>query len=172
MSRILFLDIDGVVNPIPQHSLLRMDFRLASRLAKEKHNADFHQVSYQALASAYYCWNPRSLLLLKELCDTFQLQIVISSSWGLFYSLKELKLLFSLYDLDDRIHAIVSYIGKRSTNILRYVQEHPSIEAWITLDDLNMEEDFPDHAITTHGFLKEADAEKAQMLLQRQLISN
>lgn len=169
MTRILFLDIDGVLNPIPMRSLPRTDWHLAYRLAKEKQDAGYQHLSHTALSCAYYCWDVHAMELLKELCEQFQLQIIITSSWGSFYSLKELKLLFGLYALDVYLIAIVPSIGKRSSNILHFVKEHPEIEAWISIDDLMMEDCFPNHAVTTRGYLKDTDIEKAKTLLKQQL---
>ena len=169
MKRVLFLDIDGVINPIPQKKFPRFDPHLQSRLAKEKGSDEFYHISFTALRLAYDCWDPVALRLLKELCDKYQLKIVISSSWGLFYSLKELQLLFSLYDLASYIIDTVPYVGKRSENIKHYLMEHPAIDVWISLDDLPMDSIFPRHAITTRSVFQEKDAKKAEMFLEKQL---
>ena len=168
MSRILFLDIDGVLNPIPLRTFPRLDRTLPQRLARQSGNSDYLRISTTALQLAQESWDKESLALLRSLCEDYDLQIVISSSWGIFYSLKELRLLFALHDLAERILAITPYVGKRSENILAYVQAHPTIEAWISLDDLPMEEHFPQHAVTTAGVLDEDAYARACAFLQRQ----
>ena len=77
--------------------------------------------------------------------------------------------MFALHDLAERILAITPYVGKRSENILAYVQAHPTIEAWISLDDLPMDAQFPRHAVTTHGRFRREDAQRAARLLKQQL---
>lgn len=169
MSRILFLDIDGVLNPIPLRTFPRLDRTLPQRLARQSGNSDYLRISTTALQLAHESWDKESLALLRSLCEDYDLQIVISSSWGIFYSLKELRLLFALHDLAERILAVTPYVGKRSENILAYVQAHPTIEAWISLDDLPMDAQFPRHAVTTHGRFRREDAQKAARLLKQQL---
>ncbi|MFR9118101.1 MAG: HAD domain-containing protein [Merdibacter sp.] len=117
MSRILFLDIDGVLNPIPLRTFPRLDRTLPQRLARQSGNSDYLRISTTALQLAHESWDKESLALLRSLCEDYDLQIVISSSWGIFYSLKELRLLFALHDLAERIIAITPYVGKRSENI-------------------------------------------------------
>lgn len=168
MSRILFLDIDGVINPIPQRTRLRTDVRLADRLAKQSGNNAYRRLPPSTLQLACHGWDQTAMKLLRMLCEEESLSIVISSSWGIFYSLKELKLLFALYEMDAYLVDITPYIGKRSENILSYVQTHPAIHAWISLDDLPMDHLFPNHAVTTHGCLQAQDVQKARELLKRQ----
>ena len=49
MSRILFLDIDGVLNPIPLRTFPRLDRTLPQRLARQSGNSDYLRISTTAL---------------------------------------------------------------------------------------------------------------------------
>lgn len=96
------------------------------------------------------------------------MQIVISSSWGIFYSLAKLKLLFAIHKMDDLLIDTTPYIGRRHENILGYVHAHQEISAWVTLDDLDMSHYLKNHCVTTKRVLQKEDIMKAKQLLSIQ----
>ena len=168
MSRILFLDIDGVLNPIPLRTFPRLDRTLPQRLARQSGNSDYLRISTTALQLAQESWDKESLALLRSLCEDYDLQIVISSSWGIFYSLAKLKLLFAIHKMDDLLIDTTPYIGRRHENILGYVHAHQEISAWVTLDDLDMSHYLKNHCVTTKRVLQKEDIMKANQLLSIQ----
>lgn len=168
MSRIVFLDIDGVLNPVSLRSLPHLDPYLNQKIAGKSGNNAYLELSSSTLHLVCECWDKEAVRLLDHFCREENLQIVISSSWGIFYSLAKLKLLFAIYKMEDLLIDTTPYIGRRHENILSYVHSHQEINAWIALDDLDMDRYLKDHCVTTKPVLQKEDIIKAKQLLARQ----
>lgn len=168
MNRVLFLDIDGVLNPFGATRLRPRDLLIGERLAKQYRNPCYRHISSVTLWRVMHGWDLEAIRLLRRLCDEFTLSIVISSSWGLFHSLAELKALFALHGLGERVADKVTYGGSRKDDIEQYLRAHPTITIWLALDDLPLPPHFPDHAIMTRRAFDRKDYEQARILLQKQ----
>lgn len=168
MSRIVFLDIDGVLNPVSLRSLPQLDPYLNQKIAKKSGNTAYLELSSSTLHLVCKCWDKEAVRLLDHFCREENMQIVISSSWGIFYSLAKLKLLFAIHKMDDLLIDTTPYIGRRHENILGYVHAHQEISAWVALDDLDMSHYLKNHCVTTKRVLQKEDIMKAKQLLSIQ----
>ncbi|MCU1775210.1 HAD domain-containing protein [Pseudomonas sp. 13B_3.2_Bac1] len=110
---IIFLDIDGVLHPL---------FPRKDRPGKE---------------SAPFAYLPRLSAILRDYPDT---HVVISSTWRVNRTLKELKALFPL-DLQDRIIGSTPVLedsqrpGGREEEASSWLDLHPEYSSWIAVDD-------------------------------------
>ncbi len=110
---IIFLDIDGVLHPL---------FPRKDRPGKE---------------SAPFAYLPRLSAVLRNYPHTY---VVISSTWRVNRTLKELKALFPL-DLQDRIIGSTPILddslrpGGREAEASSWLDLHPEHSSWIAVDD-------------------------------------
>ena len=124
--RILFLDIDGVVNTIMIYSE-----PIKGRNLREKDGfyIDLCHPDDKRVSNEFACrW-------LSKLCLEYNLDIVISSSWAIGNKLNKLKKALYNSGLDSRINII----DKTSKNF-----GHPrgaQIEAWLIDNDINLDRD-------------------------------
>jgi len=110
--KVIFLDIDGVLNVIPQ--------------GHDNHGAIFHQ---------HFIDN------LKYIIDSTNAKIVISSSWRLS-GLQAMLAMWEDRSLCGEIIGVTGYrkdldcfSKQRGTEIQEYVDKHPEIERYVILDD-------------------------------------
>ena len=89
MNPILFLDIDGVLNPpiCPQYEL---DFALSDKLAAKLNNPSIKKLNIYFVNQVYYGFDKKSCELIKKLAQEFEAKIVLTSSWRLYYTKEEI----------------------------------------------------------------------------------
>lgn len=110
MTKVLFLDIDGVVNS----TRTQVAFGAYPHTLKEQHLFD------QA-----------ALSLIRRLCESAGIQIVLSSAWRVDYSAREVAEAFDLPVIDST----PCLCGPRGEEILFWLQQHPEVEQYAILDD-------------------------------------
>lgn len=117
---IVFLDIDGVLNH------------------------DGHLVRSTKHRSLEFC--PKSIMYLKEILDSTNSKIVVSSTWGIGESVESMnKEVFDHYDLSKYVVGITPFLGKywgqRGLEIQKYIDDsigtELEVEKFIILDDDN-----------------------------------
>jgi hypothetical protein len=113
-QKILFLDIDGVLNSEIYYKSISHSENGGSR------------------------FDPNSVVLIKKLLEEFSLQIVISSTWRygatdrLMHELKDSKLIGYLY---DEWFTPVIHPAHRGTEIKLWLDLHPEVIDYIIIDD-------------------------------------
>ena len=115
-GRIVFLDIDGVLQPTSsqkrfKHDLVALRERLAERLG-----AEYREVNEYDLGAVVHDWHTGAVARLRALCDEHDAKIVVSSDWRERRSVAQLQALFRIHDLD---HLVVDrtcdHLGRRTT---------------------------------------------------------
>ena len=115
MSKVLFLDIDGVLN----------NGKWAEQVYKTEHKSIFGN------AMLY----PKSLQQLKRIIDETGAQIVVSSSWRKIGRLME-ALTRQLDAHNLSVADTTPYLGdNRGDDISKWLQEHPEVTNYAILDD-------------------------------------
>jgi hypothetical protein len=113
-QKILFLDIDGVLN------------------------SEIYYKSISHLENGGSRFDPKSVELIKKLVDEFSLRIVISSTWRygatdrLMHELKDSKLIGYLY---HEWFTPVIHPAHRGTEIKLWLELHPEVIDYIIIDD-------------------------------------
>lgn len=154
--KILFLDIDGVLNSVSS-------FIYNNRLNLLGLNKDFSHESLCPIA----CSNLQYVL---EECP--DVNLVISSTWRKFNTFEELKeKLDKCHVCADRIVGItpVDEDRYRGNEIQKYLSAHPEVTDFVILDDDSDMEPFMDKLVkadSRNGFLF-TDAEKVIEMLGR-----
>jgi hypothetical protein len=116
-SKVVFLDIDGVLQPFTQY---RHDHIKAGDLEqlyidlKEKHGIDYSQFDKYDVAATYWDWNQESVSLLKEILDETNSKIVVSSDW------RHMAYFFELL----KIHDLDKYYRGRTVHVPCFSRYH------------------------------------------------
>lgn len=167
---IVFLDIDGVLQPVTSQSRFEHDMdglreELATRVDPGYRSLDKHDI-----AAIRYDWHPSAVENLEALCASEPgVQIVISSSWREGKTLDMLKLLFKIHDLDPLVVDMTPDIGARDLEIEEFLVMHPEIERFVVVDDAwagELGRRFPRQFVQTRHHLDAEALKKAQAALR------
>lgn len=138
MKKVIFLDIDGVLQP--GYSQKRFNYNLdelKTELAKRYNEPGYEQLNKYDLGAVYYDWHPEAINWLKKLLKETNAVIVISSDWRNSNSLEALRLFFKIYDLDQYVVDVTPKLEyRRAEEIKAYLAEHPEIEKFVVIDDV------------------------------------
>lgn len=154
MKPTLFLDIDGVImRPISVKDLLHpkpKDKDIAKKLAEKYHDERFLEFDSETLNQFNNYFDRASLAMIKNLCTLYDLDIIIISSWAMFYSLEDFKTIFLPFGLSPFIQGEISSNLPKKDFIQNYIQEH-NIKDYLIIDDLNMKDIFNERQIVPHS---------------------
>jgi len=109
---VLFLDIDGVLNP-ESHPVL-------------------------SLVHEGFVFHPKAVNYLKKILNETNAFLVISSTWRIGRTLEEVKEIFSHYQLDSYIQDMTPFLdwdATRGDEIKAYLMKRPDIKHFLILDD-------------------------------------
>jgi hypothetical protein len=171
MKTIIFLDIDGVIQPYKSEN------RFGRKLDDERNqlavtNPIFATMHSYDIGAARYDWHTEAIEILRRLCDIFDAHIVITSAWRSFNNLQQMKALFSFYHLEDRVIDCAEQLdgSSRSDEVKKYLEDHPDIEQFVVIDDQYYHDflDFcPDNFVDSDkSYLREEHFERAKMILE------
>lgn len=165
MRGILFLDFDGVINPYMYKQEVKPDRKKWLRIWN--HPGFLHIPTY-TIGQVNTNFDVDACRYVKNLCDRFDLKIVVTSSWKEFYSLKQIKALLSLRQLDSYVIDTTSKENQsRPHKIRAYIEAH-HIQVYLVLDDIDMRADFPGHCIKTYNLFSKEQYQLAIQLLEVQ----
>lgn len=166
MKPIIFLDIDGVLNPYRTYMFPVDNPNLLKQLSKETKNKDIEKLDINLVTQIYHGFDHQACSYIEQLCKEFDAKIVISSSWRLVYSLDQLKAILDIHHLGHYLIDTTEDYNTRPQEIIRYCEYH-FISTYIVIDDFNMPI-FDTRMIHTKNSIKEKDYKKARnaLLLQ------
>ena len=97
---VVFLDIDGVINPYENDDGFRYkDTDLVDKLSK-KFNTDYSIYHRQDVCMAFIDWSPTAIRRLKRILDETNSKIIVSSDWRETSLPNMLPDLLKMYHLD------------------------------------------------------------------------
>ncbi len=167
MNTILFLDIDGVINPhnyasYPQENKLQpYIFSLLKR------NPNIRRLPSFTVDQVAHFFDRQACLFIQKLIKEFNCKLVISSSWRCVFNNQQLKAVLDLQDLGFAFMDTTDTLSSRPAEIKDYIYKH-SIERYLVIDDFNMESSFHEHFILTKNLFTEANYQAARKALKDQ----
>jgi hypothetical protein len=170
IMKIIFLDIDGVLQPDTQKRFKHDLEALKTNFAAQ--NKDFETLDKYDIGAVYYDWDKTAVELMKKLCDKTGARFVISSDWRI-KTLKKLLLLFSIHEMDEYILDTLptEWTGlNRNQEIQNYLKEHPEVTRFVIIDDAYGDEfnrDFPKNFVHTRWAFNNENYELAEKILSR-----
>ncbi len=142
---VLFLDIDGVLQPTWSDSRFDYDLdALQKAMAEFFDDERYLKIDKYDIGAVFYDWDFVSIGYLKQLLIDFDMDIVLHSSWINYRSLEEMKCLFRIHQLDDYV---IDMTAKTSgiredgtyptkTSVIKdYLEAHPDIQRYVVIDD-------------------------------------
>jgi hypothetical protein len=171
LRSIIFLDIDGVLQPLSSQQRFQHDLRaLQEQLAIQYRNDDYREMDRYDLGAVYYDWDKEAVERLRTLCVDVPADIVITSDWKSYSPLSRLKDYFKLHDLDQHIAGEIPQIpGKfRCEEVSEYLKQHPEIHRFVILDDAHIrdfEAAYPEHFVHCRRIFDDACYTKALRIL-------
>lgn len=166
MNPILFLDIDGVLNPpiCPQYEL---DFALSDKLAAKLNNPSIKKLNIYFVNQVYYGFDKKSCELIKKLAQEFEAKIVLTSSWRLYYTKDEIEGMFEIVGIKDTFIDFTVHGNPRNNVIMEYVHTH-NVKRYLVIDDFDMRNNFGYRFIQTAQCFNEANYHQARYALKLQ----
>ena len=171
-TRIIFLDIDGVLQPPSSQKRFRYDLEALRENLAQRFGAEYREVDRYDLGAVVHDWHAGAVARLRALCEDHGARIVVSSDWRLRRTMAQLQALFRLHDLH---HLVVDRTADasrpphyRAGEVKQYLDAHPEIARFVIIDDgyrTEFDELFPDQFVHTGSYIDEPDALRARQIL-------
>ena len=174
--KIVFLDIDGVLQPYDAENRFYFnDETLVEELSK-KHNINYHDYSIYDVMAVYYDWDEQAVARLKYILEKTNAKIIISSDWRSEKKPHKMHDLLAIHNLskywfaDNQVnHDYIPNPKRRALEIKDSLDRYP-IEEFVVLDDMpGLDEYFPENAVKTSNCIGVNDMEKSIKILNRKL---
>lgn len=123
MTRVLFFDIDGVVN-------------------SERSNAAFGGYPHDFSAAELAKFDPVALALIRKLCDACDAWVVLSSTWRLYHKAEQAAAALELPVID--VTPDHGSYDTRASEIAAWLAAHPEITQFAIVDDVPVFDSHPE----------------------------
>lgn len=169
MKKVIFLDIDGVVQPYANMNQGSNRDAIALRKYLARYlNPDIASLPAATVRAVYEDWHQPSLQRLRLLLSQHEAVIVISSSWRECESIQTLRTIFSIHGLGVYIAGTTPILTHRVTEIAAFLKEHPSVERFVIFDDdefYKLGEYFPQNFVHCPDQIGENEYRQADQIL-------
>ncbi len=171
LRKVIFLDIDGVLQPGSNQERFENDLDLLrKKLAEKYNNEEYLEMDKYDLGAVYYDWDNGAVERLKALCADTPAELVISSAWRNYSSIQRLKDYFRLHDLGKYITGAIPKLDAkgRHEEIAAYLEESSPIHRFVILDDAyisDFEAHYPEQFVYCRYVFTEECYEKAKSIL-------
>ena len=170
---VIFLDIDGVLQPPSRQTRFKHDLdELRRSLAERFDDETYLSMDKYDIGAVYHDWDNEAVERLRRLCADFNPSIVISSDWRRSNSIRWLQALFRIHDLHGYVVDATKEIDGpphyRAGEVKEYVDSHPEIERFVIIDDGfrgEFDELFAEQFVHTGYRLEADDEERARQIL-------
>ena len=170
---VIFLDIDGVLQPPSSQKRFKHDLEELRRCLADRFDDEIYLgMDKYDLGAVYFDWDSEAVERLHSLCNDFGAGIVISSDWRRSKSTPGLQALFRVHELHRYVTGKTNESGGaphyRAGEVKEYLEAHPEIERFVIIDDgfgLEFDELFPEQFVHTGFRLEAHDEQRARQIL-------
>ena len=168
--KIIFLDIDGVLQPFENEDRFNHDLNETVELIKKRYNNDIYgKMDPYDVCAVYYDWDINAVRLLKECIQETGAEIAVSSGWRDFNDEERMRALFRIHGLDKYITAVLPK-GRKEEAIKWYLKKNAAeIESYVVVDDYDMSSIFGTQMIRTRDRLTEENVQEIRNALRSDL---
>lgn len=156
---IVFLDIDGVLQPYDSDLYFYDDKRIIKELSS-LHKIDYSKYYYYNVISAAFDWDKQAISRLKYILDETKSHIIISSDWRDKNQPDKMKALLTIHGLNKYYFADNEIIDYKDSRIKRRALEIQSsldkyhINNFAILDDFKeLKTYYPNNAVITNNII-------------------
>lgn len=167
MATTLFLDIDGVLNPHRRKHDYQIDQDLNKKLADQYADPAFLNLNIYYTNLICNAFDTAACERIKQLVSEFHCKVVLTSSWRISYTYKELTYLFKILGIGSNFVGCTPMTSPRFLTIQNYIEQH-KIKNYLVIDDFDMTRHFPTRCICTHNVFSKEDYENARKILKTQ----
>jgi len=172
--KIVFLDIDGVIQPYEsEFRFYEKDNKLIDKLS-EQFNTDYKQYSYFDINAVYNDWDEQAVDRVKYVLEQTNSKIIVSSDWRSNKQPNKMRDLLKIHGLDKYYFAdniimkdIVNPYIRKSEEITHSLNKY-DIDNFVVLDDLKqLENYFADNCVITTNIISNNDMKQCIRILKR-----
>lgn len=168
--RVVFLDIDGVLQPVNAQDRFKHDMEaLKAELAEKYGDEHFLELNKYDVAAVYYDWNEDAVSSLRSILEDCDAEIVLSSDWRQTKTLEDMRTLMKIHNLDKYLTDMVPETYRWSwkyEDIPAYLLEHPKLTRYVVVDDMYMEKYFRGRFVKCDRFLGHHECNQIYRLLK------
>lgn len=178
MTKIVFLDIDGVISPTENngHEVLHPErighydeqyYLEAAKKHRQKYN-----MSYLDSYDMYVvdtCWSTLAMQKIKNLLLATDSKIVMESSWIHSYNEKNMPGLLAMAGLKD-FYLDIAYGKDKLDGITKYLNNHPEVTDFVIIDDEDywyLAQNYGFYLVQSNDVISDEDCLMAKDILQR-----
>ena len=169
--RVVFLDIDGVLQPTDREDRFNHDLDETCRMLAEKfRDQGYLMLDKYDVGAVYYDWSDVAVRNLKRLLDSCEAEIVLSTNWKDYRTMEDMRRLFRIHGLDEYITDVIPIrrLTPKREEIAGYLKEHPKLQHYVVIDDEDMRRYFEGRMVYTRkpGYLEDACKAEAERILK------
>ena len=170
---IVFLDIDGVLQPYDSENRFYSDESIIKKLS-ELYNIYYNKYSFYDVSAVYYDWDHQAIDRLKYILDKCDAKIIISSDWRNIKEPNKMRDLLTIQKLEKYYFGDNIILDKhidlahtRADEINDSLNKYP-ISNYVVLDDMKgLSGFFPNNSVITNNIISINDMNEAIKILKR-----
>ena len=175
MLNIVFLDIDGVLQPY--NSDLRFNYIRDKNIINDlsnKFNTDYSIYDKYDVLATLYDWNKKAIKRLNYILETTNSKIIISSDWRQDKYPNKMKDLLKIHNLDQYyftdniiIKDFIYYPKRRALEIENSLNNY-NINNFVILDDMKgLEQYYKENTVITHNYISNTNMTDSIKILKK-----
>lgn len=172
-KNIIFLDIDGVIQPYDSQERFDHDLnKLVDYLCDKYNHSIYREMDKYDIGAAYYDWDDIAVGILTKLIRTTASYVVVHSDWRMTNDLAKLKALFQLYNLEDYIIDVCPK-GEKADAVTEYIEKNRGwIYRYVVIDDADMTANFGHCFVKTSDIINMNNYRQCVMVLSHMYLLN